>query len=559
MRKIYALVVLLVVGAMSAVAGNRIRPVTPESLKPVDFSKFGIELAAGAAQDYFASAKSAGARAENETWTDYGEARFHDGWILPAFGITPDIFDWPVPVQKSSLGERYKLIAPWHQEYLKLTFQQLGISFPFTTQMYDIIIDCTDPDRVMMDYQPGVVFKPGYLNDFSSVQVNLNTLHNMYLANGIAEEQIAAAGFVSKLVDGNIYIRSCCMGTDNQPVAQAGGAFVENPYDTRIELPGAKDYSFYSELTEGCVHADAATLKYEVSEKTDIAQVKYCAVAGDRYANRGNLFDSLEANGYMKVASASGTKVLPDGVDKLPVSVLVSVFVAAYNADGVRVANDVHAYIHHVDDSDNWTELGEGEFTEDLISSAYGDANGNTWGASTYKVKVLQHKERPGLYRIVNPYGSAWKHAAYNKHDATHDYYLNIDATDPAKVYIPYSFVGFDSGEGLGCDYLISYNAYVNEKNIDARLWGKLADGVVTMPAKSVYDFTTRDDSPYQVGTGRFKLVLPVAGVDGVSIDSDADAPVEYFNLQGVRLMNPAKGQLVIKRQGGTVTKEYVR
>lgn len=43
----------------------------------------------------------------------------------------------------------------------------------------------------------------------------------------------------------------------------------------------------------------------------------------------------------------------------------------------------------------------------------------------------------------------------------------------------------------------------------------------------------------------------------GVSdIDSDnSNLPVEYYNLQGVKVNNPAPGQLYIRRQGNTATK----
>ncbi|MDE6528415.1 MAG: hypothetical protein K2L78_05160 [Muribaculaceae bacterium] len=47
--------------------------------------------------------------------------------------------------------------------------------------------------------------------------------------------------------------------------------------------------------------------------------------------------------------------------------------------------------------------------------------------------------------------------------------------------------------------------------------------------------------------------------VEGIVNDADANAPVEYYNLQGVRVANPEAGQLVIKRQGSTVTKVIVR
>ena len=49
-------------------------------------------------------------------------------------------------------------------------------------------------------------------------------------------------------------------------------------------------------------------------------------------------------------------------------------------------------------------------------------------------------------------------------------------------------------------------------------------------------------------------------GVDGIIADeADADAIPVYYNLQGQRVVNPAPGQLVIKRQGATVSKIYVK
>lgn len=44
-----------------------------------------------------------------------------------------------------------------------------------------------------------------------------------------------------------------------------------------------------------------------------------------------------------------------------------------------------------------------------------------------------------------------------------------------------------------------------------------------------------------------------VTGIDAIGADSDA--PVEYFNLQGVRIANPLAGQILIRRQGDKVEK----
>lgn len=49
-------------------------------------------------------------------------------------------------------------------------------------------------------------------------------------------------------------------------------------------------------------------------------------------------------------------------------------------------------------------------------------------------------------------------------------------------------------------------------------------------------------------------------GVDEIfAADNDADAPVEFFNMQGQKVVEPAAGQLLIRRQGNKVSKVIVK
>ena len=45
-----------------------------------------------------------------------------------------------------------------------------------------------------------------------------------------------------------------------------------------------------------------------------------------------------------------------------------------------------------------------------------------------------------------------------------------------------------------------------------------------------------------------------MVGVEDIAVDTNAD-DVVYYNLQGVKVLNPAPGQLVIARQGGKAVK----
>lgn len=47
---------------------------------------------------------------------------------------------------------------------------------------------------------------------------------------------------------------------------------------------------------------------------------------------------------------------------------------------------------------------------------------------------------------------------------------------------------------------------------------------------------------------------ITVSGIAALGVD-DVDAPVCYYNAQGIRVDNPAKGQLLIKVQGNNATK----
>lgn len=60
-------------------------------------------------------------------------------------------------------------------------------------------------------------------------------------------------------------------------------------------------------------------------------------------------------------------------------------------------------------------------------------------------------------------------------------------------------------------------------------------------------------DNQYVDRIYAFYAGVTPTGIDNVTVNENA--PAEYFNLQGIRVANPAKGQIVIKRQGSKATK----
>ncbi|MDE6285863.1 MAG: hypothetical protein K2L99_02590, partial [Muribaculaceae bacterium] len=56
-----------------------------------------------------------------------------------------------------------------------------------------------------------------------------------------------------------------------------------------------------------------------------------------------------------------------------------------------------------------------------------------------------------------------------------------------------------------------------------------------------------------------FNLTDDLGSLNEVAVDNNENAPVEYFNLQGVRINEPAAGQIVIRRQGNKTTKVIMK
>lgn len=88
----------------------------------------------------------------------------------------------------------------------------------------------------------------------------------------------------------------------------------------------------------------------------------------------------------------------------------------------------------------------------------------------------------------------------------------------------------------------------------------KYIEAKFTVPADGVYHLGFHHKTQTTYANTRIDEVSIKAAESGVSnvLDDDADAPVEFYNLQGIKVDNPVSG-LYIRRQGKTVEKVIVR
>ena len=117
-------------------------------------------------------------------------------------------------------------------------------------------------------------------------------------------------------------------------------------------------------------------------------------------------------------------------------------------------------------------------------------------------------------------------------------------------------------GEGMAFDGMQSY------WEIPTNGLGNVSDGGLRIHPVEARNYTDENGNEaayiltYKAANGIGVYMVYQEGYedDGVAdIISDNNAAVEYFNLQGVRLDNPAAGQLVIRRHGTEVSKILVK
>lgn len=176
------------------------------------------------------------------------------------------------------------------------------------------------------------------------------------------------------------------------------------------------------------------------------------------------------------------------------------------------------------------------------------------------EVEVQQYTEKPGYFRIKNPYAGL-AHDYMQDPGHSHGHYIYIDASEPDNVIMqesPVGVYGEEYGEILvGSDYWNLIETYGREFADDYGITsgGLLADNTITFNASAsltIYPTLYADWFETNVkedgSAGDFALVLkdPATGIEGIAAPSDE---ARYYNLQGIPVADPQHG-LYIERRG---------
>lgn len=177
-------------------------------------------------------------------------------------------------------------------------------------------------------------------------------------------------------------------------------------------------------------------------------------------------------------------------------------------------------------------------------------------GSYTSLLMMGETKVSEVKHTVLDSYGSYTEES----YELDFDYDDNLGIEVPDEVYTGRELEKYDS---YGLMLRRESVDYDEEGNVD---WQNLEVGTV------VYDETYGYPTEYTVQTTYLSLdeadlsnqyrqvfsnYVKVSGVADVIVN-DADAPVEYFNLQGIRVAEPTSG-LYIRRQGSKSEKVLIR
>lgn len=308
---------------------------------------------------------------------------------------------------------------------------------------------------------------------------------------------------------------------------------------------------------------DRTVLPVEIGEAVD--HYDYAVVKGGGYDSKGNFLGQRVADKDKSLDIKTSGPVNPEiifteGEGRYTVGF------ATYDAKGKLLTMSTGPLYYMPEDADNWEPIGKRKITDGFLPDVYGHA------PTPYEVEVEKSLVTEGLYRVVDMYGDSHPYAAdIKEHTLDFPVYTYFHCEDPDACYISETSTGviFDaSGEiavsSIPESYLVRYgNDIESAKKQHPGSFGKLVGGTYTFPKGSlIATATVLLEAGYgwlDVGaTAPLTLqIFPEATIDSVTGDM-SEEPVEYFNLQGIRVVNPEEGNIYIMRQGG-ICKKVIR
>ena len=317
-----------------------------------------------------APAKAPAAKAPEGEWADKGSVTWHEG-ILSVFSDIPEGLSWSVPVQESVSAPGYYRMQPYASESCPVA-QTIG-----RTNAAWFYFNATDPAKVYLEDPEGWYF----------------TLSQIVPENGWEDAGARYGTFRDNVMDFPAQSFAIYLSVQEGQEPQWNAVNLKGQF--MIVFPGGevKDHSIAVD-SDICGAGSTAQLRLSALGK-DVRGVKVGVFEGYYDAVSPEMITAVVAQGASVDAAAGKAVNL-----RLRGRGMRTALAVTTDAEGLGREAAVAYMIATEDDAAQWRAVGRGSMTDGIMSCYYG----YEIPVETFDVDIEENIERPGYYRIANPY-----------------------------------------------------------------------------------------------------------------------------------------------------------
>ena len=366
----------------------------------------------------------------------------------------------------------YEIPVLYREHMIDATKAQFLLGFTAIGAKEDVLVDVnkeTGACEVGVHYfLDSSNYGPVYLADMPHYPLQPGITYDNYPCTYDAEKGLLSLSL--------IYFISTELGSS------ANGYFANGVETLQLDGYYVPDYSLTMEYRGNYVDNNGTNnAVISTTKGVDVAKYLMTVISADEDANAA-------VQGMLKGEVACDT-LTEAGFYAYPITASGNYKVLAITFDAEENPLEAHSTDFEfwvAGDSNPWQSLGYAVYTDDVILPLFGNP------AMSYYVEVLENKEQPGMFRMVDPYGPEqplYQFAASYEAGS----YVEIDATDPEGVWIEgWQNIGLDIQGAMSITSMAWYQVANSEEGAtkeDAKaagLCGTYADGVITFPADGI-------------------------------------------------------------------------